>query len=249
MSKSCYVFGKIIFISIAFFALTVLQLSTLPLSKALAEDKPVLYWGSSGYHVQQVQERLAGWGYYKGPIDAVYGAKTSSAVKTFQLYNGLPRDGVVGTATWQALGFNVAKSPKKSSPAAQTRQATPAAARGLSNDGSIHLLAKVIEGEAADEPLEGKVAVGAVILNRMESSAFPKTLSGIIYQPLAFESVSNGQYNRPVSEESIKAASLAMSGWDPTHGSLFFWNPAKRVSAWIWSRPIVTRIGNHVFAH
>lgn len=114
--------------------------------------------------------------------------------------------------------------------------------------GEVTLLARVIEGEAANEPFLGKVAVGAVILNRTKSADFPHTISGVIYQDHAFESVANGQVNRPLSEESIRAADTAMGGYDPTGGALFFWNPNKPVSAWIWSRDIITEIGNHVFA-
>jgi len=112
----------------------------------------------------------------------------------------------------------------------------------------VMLLARVIEGEASGEPLAGKIAVGAVILNRVRNAAFPKTLAAVVYQPSAFESVRNGQINRPVSKESVNAAWQAMAGADPTGGATFFWNPAKKVSAWIWSRPIVARIGAHVFA-
>lgn len=114
--------------------------------------------------------------------------------------------------------------------------------------GEITLLARVIEGEAANEPFLGKVAVGAVILNRTKSASFPHTISGVVYQDNAFESVANGQIYRPLTEESVRAAQLAMSGYDPTGGALFFWNPYKPVSPWIWSRTIVTQIGKHVFA-
>jgi N-acetylmuramoyl-L-alanine amidase len=123
----------------------------------------------------------------------------------------------------------------------------PAAAKGPDR-GEVTLLARVIEGEAANESFLGKVAVGAVILNRTKSADFPHTISGVIYQDHAFESVSNGQVNRPLSQESIRAADTAMSGYDPTGGALFFWNPSKPVSSWIWSRKIITEIGNHVFA-
>lgn len=123
----------------------------------------------------------------------------------------------------------------------------PAAAKNPDR-GEVTLLARVIEGEAANEPFMGKVAVGAVILNRTKSADFPHTISGVIYQDHAFESVSNGQVNRPVSDEAIRAANTAMGGYDPTGGALFFWNPNKPVSSWIWSRNIVTEIGNHVFA-
>lgn len=112
----------------------------------------------------------------------------------------------------------------------------------------VYVLARVIEGEAADEPYEGKVAVGAVILNRSESSDFPNSIPGVINQMGAFESVSNGQYQRPLSEESVEAAVDALNGNDPSDGALYFWNPAKSTSKWIWSRPVVKQIGNHVFA-
>lgn len=114
--------------------------------------------------------------------------------------------------------------------------------------GDITLLARVIEGEAANEPLLGKVAVGAVVLNRTKSASFPRSISGVIFQPQAFESIANGQAYRPLSGESVQAAQMAMNGYDPSGGALFFWNPNKKVSSWVWSRVIVTEIGNHVFA-
>ncbi len=114
---------------------------------------------------------------------------------------------------------------------------------------NVYLLAQVIEGEAADEPYKGKVAVGAVIVNRTESGDFPNTIPGVVYETDAFESVSNGQYTRPLSEESLQAAVAALDGQDPTGGCLYFWNPATATSPWVWSRPIVTQIGRHVFAH
>lgn len=121
--------------------------------------------------------------------------------------------------------------------------------RGGADRQNVYLLAQVIEGEAADEPYEGKVGVGAVILNRTESEDFPNTIPGVIFETDAFESVSNGQYKRPLSEESLQAAVDALNGQDPTGESLYFWNPVTATSPWVWSRPIVTRIGGHVFAH
>lgn len=111
------------------------------------------------------------------------------------------------------------------------------------------LLARVIHGEAGDEPYLGKVAVGAVMLNRVNSASFPNSLSGVVFEPYAFESVSNGLiWQRTPSEESVRAAGEALNGFDPTYGALFFWNPSKPVSPWIWSRQIITEIGQHVFA-
>lgn len=110
------------------------------------------------------------------------------------------------------------------------------------------LMARVIEGEAADEPYQGKVAVGAVIVNRLQSPDFPKSVPGVVFAPDAFEAVTNGQYTRPLTKESIRAAQDALSGRDPTNGALYYWNPAKATSTWVWSRPIITEIGHHVFA-
>lgn len=201
-----------------------------------AAQSPTLYWGSSGDDVSRVQQRLSQWGFYTGPPDGFYGYETFRAVQDFQRNNGINADGVVGQATWDALGLGVP-------------EAAPAVSRGAATDrGDITLLARVIEGEAADEPLTGKVAVGAVILNRTKSASFPHTISGVIFQDDAFESITNGQAYRPLSQESIQAAQMAMGGYDPSGGALFFWNPAKPVSPWIWSRNIITQIGNHVFA-
>lgn len=201
-----------------------------------AAQNPTLYWGNTGDHVYRVQQRLSQWGYYQGSLDSYYGSGTYQAVRHFQRNNGLPADGIVGQATWNALGLGVPAN-------------TPVVSRGVATDrGDLTLLARVIEGEAADEPQIGKVAVGAVILNRTKSASFPRTLSGVIFQPDAFESIGNGQAYRPLSQASLQAAQMAMSGYDPTGGALFFWNPAKSVSPWVWSRNIVTQIGNHVFA-
>jgi len=121
--------------------------------------------------------------------------------------------------------------------------------RGVISRSDFHLMSMVIEGEAADEPLEGKTAVGAVIINRMESGDFPNSIRGVIYQPLAFEAVANGQYTRPVSKESMQAAEIALQGYDPTNGALYYWNPDKAKSSWIWQKPVSMRIGHYVFAH
>lgn len=120
---------------------------------------------------------------------------------------------------------------------------------GVARADEVDLLARVIAAEAETEPYVGQVAVGAVILNRVRSPEFPNTLAGVIYQPLAFESVSNGLiWRRTPRPEARRAAWDALNGWDPTYGALYFWNPYKPVSPWVWTRRIITQIGNHVFA-
>ncbi len=115
--------------------------------------------------------------------------------------------------------------------------------------GDANLLARLVAAEAEGEPYQGMVAVASVMLNRVESAKFPNTMSGVIFQPGAFESVSNGLiWQRSPSRQAVSAARDALNGYDPTYGCLFFWNPSKPVSGWIWSRSIAVRIGKHVFA-
>lgn len=113
----------------------------------------------------------------------------------------------------------------------------------------VQLLARAINGEARGESYEGQVAVGAVILNRVNSPEFPNTLAGVIYQPGAFTAVSDGQINVPIDEKStvFKAAQDAINGWDPTNGCLYYFNPNTATSSWIWSKTIVKTIGSHHF--
>lgn len=121
---------------------------------------------------------------------------------------------------------------------------------GQVRQSDLNMLARVVAAEARGEPYTGMVAVAAVMLNRVESSKFPNTLSGVVFQPNAFESVSNGLvWSRQPTSTEIAAARDAMNGVDPTYGALFFWNPSKPVNSWIWSRQITLRIGDHVFAY
>lgn len=203
---------------------------------AEAQTRPTLYWGSSGQHVRDLQWRLNAWGYYHGPIDGYFGAATSQAVKLFQRRNGLVADGIVGPQTWAALGLGGGVQ--------QAYQSTTPTARS----GSVDLLARLVTAEALGEPYAGMVAVAAVVLNRVADPRFPNSISGVIFQPRAFESVSNGLiWRRTPSSTSIQAANDALNGWDPSWGSLYFWNPSKPVSPWIWTRNIIVRIGRHVF--
>jgi N-acetylmuramoyl-L-alanine amidase len=125
----------------------------------------------------------------------------------------------------------------------------PGYAKDSGRISDVQLLARAINGEARGEPYEGQVAVGAVILNRVEAPQFPNTIAGVIYQPGAFTAVSDGQINVPIDENStvVKAAQDALNGWDPTYGCLYYWNPATATSKWIWSREIVVKIGKHNF--
>ena len=200
----------------------------------------VLRQGASGGEVKELQRRLKEWGYYNGAVDGIYGKGTVAAVKAFQKKNGLTADGIAGIETYKALGMNdsvkVLENDNKSS--------------GNSNytSSDLYLLAKCIYAESRGESYTGQVAVGAVILNRVASSQFPNTISGVIYQRHAFTAVSDGQINLEPDKTAMNAASDAMNGWDPTYGCIYYYNPAVATSSWIFSRKTVTTIGKHIFA-
>ncbi|MBQ7368858.1 MAG: spore cortex-lytic enzyme [Clostridia bacterium] len=210
--------------------------------KAEAVLAAVLRQGSKGGEVKEVQRRLKEWGYYKGSVDGVFGAGTRSAVIAFQKKNGLTADGIVGKATYRALGMNDAYNALAGSTATQT-----GGMNGFSSS-EVYLLARTIYAEGRGEPYTGQVAIGAVVLNRVRDSAFPNTISGVVYQKHAFTAVSDGQINLTPNETAMKAARDAINGWDPTGGALYYYNPAVATSAWIFDRQTVTVIGKHVFA-
>lgn len=204
----------------------------LCLSPALADI--VLEVGSSGANVTKVQNRLIQYGYMTGSADGKYGEKTRDAVLLFQKRNGLMVDGRVGKATAAALGVTLTSSTSSSSSTI------------VSADQK--LLAKLVYAEARGESYKGQVAVAAVVLNRVSSSSFPNTISGVIYQTGAFSCVSNGSINNTPNDTAVRAALDAMNGWDPTNGCLYYYNPGKTSDSWIRTRTVVTVIGNHYFA-
>ncbi len=113
----------------------------------------------------------------------------------------------------------------------------------------LNLLARVVNGEARGEPYLGKVAVAAVILNRVLSSYYPNSIESVIYQSGQFESVSNGQFNLHPASSSYQAAREALNGFDPSLGALYFLNPkVARNVWWFEKRQKTVTIGEHVFA-
>ena len=197
----------------------------------------VLKQGSKGSEVKEVQRRLKEWGYYKGEVDGVFGAGTKSAVIAFQKKNGLPADGVVGRATYKALGMTSSYN---------ALQGNGGNSEYTSSD--LYLLAKAIHAEGRGEPYVGQVAIGAVILNRVRNDKFPNTVAGVIYQKNAFTAVSDGQINLAPNETAMRAARDAVNGWDPSGGAIYYYNPAIATSSWIFSRKTIAVIGKHVFA-
>jgi N-acetylmuramoyl-L-alanine amidase len=197
-------------------------------------DRPAVtalsHLGSTGTEVKQIQTKLKSLGKYTGPVDGVYGTKTKNAVVAFQKSVGITADGVAGSKTLLYLGLSGGGG-----------------GYGKYSQSDYNLLARVISAEARGEPYTGQVAVGAVVLNRVQSPSFPNSIAGVIYQPGAFSCLDDGQFNQPVASSSYRAAQDALNGWDPTNGAIYYYNPATAQSTWIRQRPIMIRIGDHVF--
>ena len=201
-----------------------------PLVATESESQDVLSKrGSRGSEVRQIQTKLKNWGYYTGSVDGIYGKLTEDAVRKFQRYNNLTVDGIAGPNTLSAMGI-VSSSGSTST-----------------SSSNIELLARAVYGEARGEPYAGQVAVAAVILNRVEDSRFPKTISGVVYQSGAFDVVADGQINLTPNSTAYQAARDALNGWDPTYGCLYYYNPKTATNAWIKQLPISVTIGSHVF--
>ena len=221
-SRKKLIMALIVVFSVNIFIITLAQAS----KKAGAQTYS---WGASGNAVSEIQSKLSDWGYYRGSIDGIYGNATYEAVRYFQSANGLTVDGVCGPQTLGAMGISSGGG----------------SVSAYSND--VDLLARLISAEARGEPYVGQVAVGAVVLNRMEHPSFPNSMSGVIYQNGAFTCLDDGEFYQPVVDSAYRAARDALSGWDPSGGAIYYFNPSTATSSWIWSRPLLLSIGKHRF--
>lgn len=119
----------------------------------------------------------------------------------------------------------------------------------MSYQPDVHLLADLIHAEGEGEPFEGKVAIGNVVMNRVEDSRFPDSIKGVIYQENQFTPVKTGRiYEVSPDKESINAAKQAISGERPVGEALYFYNPIKTDDTFVHDREVITKIGNHRFA-
>lgn len=218
---------KLVFIILLnLFAITLFAVGgrTLPDTSAPALSKV----GSRGTEVRAIQQKLKERGLYTGSVDGIYGTKTKEAVIKFQKQQKIAADGIAGPVTLRKLGISIGKVP-------------------AATNANVNLLARIISAEARGESYTGQVAVGAVILNRIEHPSFPDTLSGVIYESGAFTAIADGQFNQPVADSAYKAAKDALNGWDPSGGAIYYYNPQKTSNRWIRSRPVITQIGKHIF--
>ncbi|MBQ8904044.1 MAG: cell wall hydrolase [Oscillospiraceae bacterium] len=184
--------------------------------------------GSSGTEVEEIQRVLKERGLFTGEITGYYGAQTAQAVSEFQRQQGLPETGIADKRTLKRLGITIGSLPE-------------------ATDANVGLLARIISAEGRGESYVGQVAIGAVICNRIEHPSFPDTLAGVIYQSGAFTALIDGQFNEEITDSAYSAARDALSGWDPSGGAIYYYNPDKTDNEFIHSRPVIKVIGNHRF--
>ena len=196
--------------------------------------------GSRGSEVRTIQTKLKNWGYFFDKVDGIYGEKTRDAVIWFQKKNGLTADGIAGPATLKAMGIYSSSSSGSSGSGSGS-------GGGKYSQSDYNLLARLISAEARGESYTGQVAVGAVVLNRVEHPSFPNTISGVVYQKGAVSCLDDGQFNQPVAESCYRAAQDALNGWDPSGGAIYYYNPVTATNKWIRSRPVIVKIGKHLF--
>lgn len=221
-----HIFLLILSILLVLFAgVTVYSLSAVSEPDTVAAVSRI---GSSGNEVKAIQEALKERGLYSGAVDGIFGSATAEAVKRFQKQQGLTADGIAGAQTLKRLGITIGTIP-------------------AATEENVYLLARIISAEARGEPYIGQVAVGAVVLNRVEHPSFPDTLSGVIYQSDAFTAITDGQFNEPISDSAYSAARDALNGWDPSGGAIYYYNPGKTSNQWIRTRPVIKTIGAHLF--
>ncbi|OES44471.1 spore cortex-lytic enzyme [Domibacillus iocasae] len=240
---------------IAVFLTLVLLLAS---GQAGAFSGQIIQRGAEGDDVIELQSRLQYTGYYRDPIDGVFGWSTYWALRNFQESFGLPVDGLAGEATKRKLEqaskydeAHVKSQIRKGKKftyygGAETSAQSVNTPTGFSQN-DIQLMANAVYGEARGEPYEGQVAVAAVILNRVASESFPNTVSGVIFEPGAFTAVADGQIWLTPNEKAKKAVLDAINGWDPTGEALYYFNPDTATSDWIWSRPQIKKIGKHIY--
>jgi N-acetylmuramoyl-L-alanine amidase len=208
------------------FAVCIILVCSLAVTSVLGLSK----MGSRGEEVKKIQTALRDLGYFKSKIDGIYGTITKNAVMRFQKDYGLTVDGTAGKNTLKALKI---KGDDKY--------------YGGYSSSDYELLARIISAESRGETYLGQVAVGAVVLNRIEHPSFPDTLAGVVYQKGAFSCLDDGQFYEPIADVCYSAAQDAINGLDPSGGAIYYYNPKKSTNKWIFSRPIITTIGSHRF--
>lgn len=132
-------------------------------------------------------------------------------------------------------------------------QAKPQSSSPVINhsNSDVDLLARLITAESSGESPDAMLSVGAVVVNRVQSSKFPNSITGVINEKsdgyFQFTPVQNGMIKKVASKAAITAASKALNGTDPTKGALYFFDNTVS-NKWLTSKPVATSIGKLTFA-
>ena len=231
MNKKIYILFLILFVLISANVQAGILDNEFINFNTLKANKDILENGDKGFTVAIVQHKLKELGYYNSDIDGIYGQGTVVAVKKFQQEKGIPSDGVVGEKTYEMLTDNNIKL-----------------VLDFTEEDLIYL-ARTIHAESRGESMLGKIGVGAVVLNRVDSKWYPNTVKDVVKQKSQFEVSSNNTlYTLTPNKESVQAAFISLVGYDPTYNSIYFYNPETATNLG-WTRNITktVRLGNHQF--
>lgn len=114
----------------------------------------------------------------------------------------------------------------------------------------VDLLARLITAEAKGEPYHAMVAVGAVVVNRVQSREWPNSITSVINHVSGgyhqFTPVKNGYINHPATSDAIKAAWAALYDSDPSNSAMFYFDDSS-TNEWLWSKTVTARIGRMVY--
>lgn len=192
----------LVLINLCIICFALYQVPSSALASTQPSDQPsvdaISQYGSQSDEVTKIQTRLKAWGYFDGPVTGYYGSQTTEAVKAFQQKHGLSATGVADAKTLELIGL-----PSSSS-----------ASSGSVSNSDFELLARIISAEARGEPYIGQVAVGAVVLNRVESSSFPDSIAGVVYQPAPSPPSPTARSTKP--SPTLPAAPRARRSTAPT---------------------------------
>ncbi|MGS0910952.1 spore cortex-lytic enzyme [Bacillus subtilis] len=203
----------------------------------------------SKYYREYVMEQLNKGNTFThyGKIPLKYQTKPSKAATQKARQQAEARQKQPAEKTTQQPKANANKQQNNTPAKARKQDAVAANMPGGFSNNDIRLLAQAVYGEARGEPYEGQVAIAAVILNRLNSRLFPNSVAGVIFEPLAFTAVADGQIYMQPNETAREAVLDAINGWDPSEEALYYFNPDTATSPWIWGRPQIKRIGKHIF--
>ncbi|MDF2671640.1 MAG: spore cortex-lytic protein [Paenibacillus sp.] len=196
-----------------------------------------------------IQKRLSSFGYNPSRSKAHSGSVPKPVIQTFPEQAGFLESSKVNQ---KAPAVSILSAEPKQPELAQSDAAVEADAEpepSMQEQAELEQLARVIYSEARGESFEGQVAIGAVVLNRVESDRFPDSIGEVIFQRGQFTAVMDGQYYLTPNTTAYAAAKAALNGSDPTNGALYYYNPRTATSSWSKKRPSKITIDRHVFTH